>query len=291
MLYVAFDQTGRCLVSRDDPATGRRAERADYNGLVAIVLTGSPEEGWADAAPDLDSARLLTGSVMVVVAGATLAASALLNPLLVVPAGAVVGVYVGRRYTAAAAELERRWAERHRVLATRAEVARFRRAFDAARTILVAWPFLADLVQVSSPAAEVTASLWTLSGLLVDHAELGEQAAGLSDARFGALPRETPVRAALDDRLTRVDASQRALSEEIDRRVAALTELAEHCAGFLRTETALHAAHEAVRRADESLRRVAPPEHAAPDDTRDLSERTAAIIAAYRALTGTDVTR
>ncbi|MFG2043414.1 hypothetical protein [Dactylosporangium sp. NPDC048998] len=261
MLYVVFDDTGRCLVSRDDPAPPGRAERADYDGVVAVRLTGTPGEDWARDAPDLQGTRLLTGSLLAIVVGATLTASALVTPWVALPAGAAATVYVGRRHNAAVARLERRWANRHRMLATRAEVARFRRAFDAARTVLVAWPLLAELVRIPSPRAEVSASLWTLAGLLHDHADLAEQYAGLSDARYGALPPDARVRAGLEDRLTRIDAAQRALSAEIDRRIESLTNLASRCAAFERTE-------------------------AAPDEIRDLAERTAAIVSAYRELNG-----
>jgi hypothetical protein len=282
VLYVLFDDTGRCLVSRDDPAPARRAERADYDGVVAIVLGDQWEDG-ALAAPDLSGARLLTGSILVVVAGATLAAFAIVSPLLAMPLGAAAALLVGRRHNAAAAQLEQRWTGRHVLLETRVEVARFRKAFDAVRTIQVAWPFLAELVQIPSPRREVSASLWAVAGLLREHAELAELYAGLSDARFGTLPAEAPVRAALDDRMARVDTAQRKLRAEIDRRIESLTDLAARCASFVRAESALHAAHEAVRRADESLNRVSV---AVPDDMRDLSERTEAIIAAYRELTG-----
>ncbi|MEV8510749.1 hypothetical protein [Dactylosporangium sp. NPDC051484] len=259
MLYVVFDDTGRCLVSRDDPAPVGRAERADYDGVVAVRLTGAPGEDWARTAPDLRDTRLLTGSVLVIVAGVTLTAAALVTPWVALPAGAAAALYVGRRHNAATARRERRWADRHRMLATRAEVARFRRAFDAARTVLVAWPFLAELVRIPSPRAEVSASLWTLAGLLHDHADLAEQHAGLSDAHSGAPP-DARLRAAIEDRLARVDASRRALSAEIDRRIESLTDLAAHCAAFMGAEAA------------------------APDETRDLADRTAAIVSAYREL-------
>ncbi|WP_432981762.1 hypothetical protein [Dactylosporangium sp. CA-233914] len=291
MLYVVFDDTGRCLVSRDDPAPSGRAERADYDGVVAIALAAPHDQDWAATAPDLDGNRLLAGSVMLVVAGATLAASALVSPWVAVPAGAAATVYVGRRHNIAAARAEARWASRHRILDTRAEVARFRRAFDAARTILVAWPYFAELVQVPSPRREVSASLWTIAGLLRDHADLAEQHVALSEARFGDLPAHASVRGALDERLARVEAAQRALSAEIDRRLEPLTDLAARSASFVRAEAATHVAHEAVRRADEAVRRadeslgrVAAPA-APPDETRELAERTAAIIKAYRELT------
>ncbi|MEV6928733.1 hypothetical protein AB0M46_30170 [Dactylosporangium sp. NPDC051485] len=286
MLYVAFDDFGRCLVSRDDPAPGGTAQRADYDGVVVIRLSGNEGNDRARTAPDLAGTRLLTGSILAIVAGATVTASALINPLLMLPVGAAAAVYVGRRHNAAAAGLERRWAERHRMLATRPEVARFRKGFDAARTILVAWPFLADLVQIPSPRGEVAASLWTLAGLLSEHADLAEQHAALNDARLGALPPEAPVRAALEERLALVERSQQRLSAEIDRRLESLTTLAARCAGFVREESALHAAHEAVRRADESLHRLTPPEvltHT-PDEAQELAERTTAIISAYREL-------
>ncbi|MGI5246011.1 hypothetical protein [Dactylosporangium sp. CA-139066] len=280
MLYVAFDDIGRCLVAREDPDPARRAERADYGGVVAIRFAPAQHD-LAGGAPDTTGAGLLAGAQLAIVAGATLAGSALVSPLLAVPAGVVAAVYVARRHNLARAGLEQRWTDDHRLLTTRPEVARFRRAFDAARTILVAWPFLAELVQVPSPRAEVTRSLWTLSRLLRDHAELAEQYAGLNDARFGALPPEASVRAALDDRLLRVETRRRSVSADIDRRIETLTTLAARCAGFVRTESALHTAYEAVRRADETLRRRTPP----PDEAQDLAERTAAVLDAYRELT------
>jgi hypothetical protein len=283
VLYVVFDDIGRCLVSRDEPLFDRRVERADYDGIVGVALSGAAGD-WARSSPDLAATRMLTGSVLAVVAGATIGASVLLTPLVGLPAGVVAAIYVGRRHNAAATRLEQRWADRHRILATRAELLRFRRAFDAARTVLVAWPALADLVQVASPRREVAASLWSIAGLLRDHADLAEQFANLTDARFGALPAEAPVRNALDDRLARVEASQRAISAEIDRRLASLSKLARRCAEFVRAERAMHIAYEAVRRADESLGHVVPPQAAAPDETRELDERTAAILQAYREL-------
>jgi hypothetical protein len=140
VLYVVFDDAGRCLVSRDDPAPTRRAERADYDGVVAVVLTGTHGDDWDQVAPDLGTVRLLTGGVMSVIAGATITASVLVTPWLALPAGAAAAAYAGHRHNAAVARLERRWADRHRLLATRPEVARFRRAFDAARTGPATWP-------------------------------------------------------------------------------------------------------------------------------------------------------
>ncbi|HTJ38238.1 MAG TPA: hypothetical protein VL738_33800 [Dactylosporangium sp.] len=284
MLYVEFDDNGRCIVSRDDPDPLGLEERADYDGVVAIVRTAGPA-GSPDA-PDMTAVRLYTGALMAIVAGGTIAGSVLIHPALGVPAGILATLYVARRHNQTRARLEQRWSGRHRVLDTRPEVSRFRRAFDAARTILVAWPFLADLVQIPSPRAEVTAALWNIAGLLRDHADLGEQFAALNDPRFGALPAEASVRATLDDRLLRVDAGRRALSADIDRRIETLTNLAARCASFVRAEAALNTAYEAVRRADESLRRLAPDAtFDTPDHARDLAERTAAILGAYRDLT------
>ncbi|MFI5915652.1 hypothetical protein [Dactylosporangium sp. NPDC051541] len=134
MLYVVFDDTGPYLVGRDDPARGKSADRREYDGVIAIRLDGEQAAG-----PDLSRARLLTGSALVIVAGAGLAATALVPALLVVPVGVAVAAYLGRRHSIAAAEVERRWASRNRWLETREARLRVLRAFNEGAQAAQLW--------------------------------------------------------------------------------------------------------------------------------------------------------
>ncbi|GAA2599986.1 hypothetical protein GCM10010399_33490 [Dactylosporangium fulvum] len=283
MLFVAFDEAGRCLVSIEEPVFDRRVDRVNHDGVVHISVPGGDGDEWTLSSPEVAGARLLTGGAFVVAAGVAITVSAVFTPWVGVPMGVAAVVYIGHRYVSGEAALTERWDQRHRMLRRGPEAEVFRRGFRAARIALTTWPQLRSLTRVDSPRQEIAGSLWALAGLLRDHAALREQVDSLERARLD-LPAGVALHGELAERLAVVEASRLPVHAEIERRLAALETLAAECTRFVQDEETLRKAHEAVRQADRLLGRITPPVTTPPDGTRELAERTRAVIGAYREL-------
>lgn len=284
LLFVVLDGAGGCLVALDEPPLAGPVSRTGRDGVIHLV-----PDGRAVLRPDPPGNTgllLLTSAGTVAVAGATVALSALLTPVVGAPIGAAGLALCGAGYRNGRSALGRRLHDRHRALRP-AEAEVFAGAFSAAQTVLMLWPRLRDLVQVATPRRELAGSLWTLAGLLHDRAGLGEQLASL-DRAAARLPAgaAAPVREGLAQRRALVLASLADLTSAVQARVAALETLAGECVDLVRDERAVLAALEAIARADRSLGRVAPAAVAAPDETGELAAQTGAIVTAYRELTG-----
>ncbi|MEV4516730.1 hypothetical protein AB0K00_48235 [Dactylosporangium sp. NPDC049525] len=286
LLFVVLDGAGGCLVALDEPLLAGPVSRTGRDGLIHLVPADRPR--LRRDPPGSTGLRLLTGAGTVAVAGATVALSALLTPIVGGPVGAAGLALCGAGYRTGRSTLDRRWADRHRTLHRAAEAEVFAGAFSAAQTVLMLWPRLRDLVQVATPRRELAGSLWTLAGLLHDRAVLDEQLASLSRAmtRLRTGPAAMPLREGLAQRRALVRVSLDDLAAAVDARVAALETLAGECVDLVRDERAAHAAVEAIQRADRSLGRVVPPVVTAPDETGELAAQTRSIVAAYRELTG-----
>ncbi|MEV0129308.1 hypothetical protein AB0H83_12725 [Dactylosporangium sp. NPDC050688] len=283
LLFVVLDGAGGCLVALDEPPLAGPVSRTGRDGVIHLVPAGRavlrPDP------PGNNGLRLLTGAGTV--AGATVALSALLTPVVGAPIGAAGLALCGAGYRNGRSALGRRWHDRHRALRP-AEAEVFAGAFSAAQTVLMLWPRLRDLVQVATPRRELAGSLWTLAGLLHDRAGLSEQLASLdrAAARLPSGPAAAPLREGLAQRRALVRASLDDLAGAVEARVAALETLAGECVDLVRDERAVLAALAAIARADRSLGRVVPASVAAPDETGELAAQTRAIVAAYRELTG-----
>ena len=282
LLFVVFDDAGKCLVSLDEPVFDGQVGRVNQDGIVMSNLI-TQQDG--EETPGLARMRFVMGTSIALIVVGTVMVSVLLTPLIGVPAG-VVGVwFAGARYDIYQTSLQRRWTDRHLALQRRTEVGLFRRALKAAQTVTQAWPQVQGLTQIATPREEIATSLWALAGLLHSHQDLRMQFRSLWEARE-ALPPNAPVRGDLTDRLTMVRASLDPLHKEIERRIASLEVLAVECVKLVRDERAVAKAYEAIRRVDQSLGLVPPVNGGLQDTTHELSERTRMIIAAYRELTG-----
>jgi hypothetical protein len=100
-----------------------------------------------------------------------------------------------------------------------------------------------------------------------------------------ALPPNTEVWREVDDRVAQLDAALAAFDTEVDARLAAFIDLSERCQRYVREERAIARAREAVLRADQALGDALAPVDGALEPGRELADRTAAVLAAYRELT------
>ncbi|GGM11938.1 hypothetical protein ACFFX1_26045 [Dactylosporangium sucinum] len=282
MVFVVFDEAGRCLVALDEPGFDQGVEREEDDGIVHFRLR---DNGFGAVRPatELAAARILTGAGFVVVAGVAVTVSALATPWVGVPIGVAGVALVGRRYVRRETAETDVWNRRHRVLGAGPEAGIFLRGLRAARQTARSWPHLAPLVRLDSPRDELSASLWTLAGLLHDHAVLREQVAELERART-EVPERTGLRDELEDRISVVEESRIPVYREIERRLTALETLAAECRTFVREERVVRNARRSIERADLVLGRITPPDRTAPDPARELADRTQAVIGAYREL-------
>jgi hypothetical protein len=282
LLFVVFDDSGRCVVSLDAPVVDGQVGRTNLDGIVVSNLI-TQQDG--EETPGLAQMRLVMGTSVALITVGTVIVSVLLTPWIGVPVG-IAGVwFAGTRYDTYQASLQRRWTDRHLALRRRTEVGLLRRALRAAQAITRAWPQVRGLTQIATPREEVAAAVWALAGLLHSHQDLRIQYWSLWEAR-GAVPPRAPVSGDLTDRLAMVSASLHPLYKEIERRIASLETLAAECVKLVRDERAVANAYEAIRRVDQSLGRIPAVDDVSFDATHDLSERTRLIIAAYRELTG-----
>ena len=289
LIYVITDAAGTLVVALDAPTITGRAQRATSDGIVELDLLPDVVNGQLRNAavssdppglPDERSVAYLGGALSVAVG---VGGWAMVTPWLGVPVGLVLGALVAKRYLRQEARIAARWRARHRTLDHYDDKSLFSRALSAAKTILASWPHILPLVQLGVPRDELAASLWSLTGLLSNRAELRTQQQSLQRARLD-LPDGAAVGRDVEDRLARVDASLAELERGIKRRVDSLEAFARECVEFIRTEQAIARAREAVRRADLSLGQIPPPSTAAPDAGEDVAERTQAIMQAYRQL-------
>jgi hypothetical protein len=118
----------------------------------------------------------------------------------------------------------------------------------------------------------------------VNRAALRDQRDELEHVRSD-LPTDTDVRREVDDRLAQLDAALAPFDAEVDARLAAFTDLSQRCRRYVREERAIAHAREAVRRTDQALGDTLAPVDGAWEPGRELADRTAAVLAAYRELT------
>ncbi len=89
----------------------------------------------------------------------------------------------------------------------------------------------------------------------------------------------------VEDRVVQLDTALAAFDMEVDARLGALTDLSERCQRYVREERAIARARDAVLRADEALGDTPTPLPSTLEPGRELADRTAAVLAAYRELT------
>jgi hypothetical protein len=176
------------------------------------------------------------------------------------------------------------WQRRHRVIRHAEDTHAFTTARQACDHVIDAWPRIGAMVGVADPGPVLAQSLWTLSEVLVNRSALRDQRDELEQVRID-LPTHTEVWREVDDRVTQLKATLAVFDTEVDARLAAITDLSERCQRYVREERAIAHAREALLRADRSLGDTLTPIHGALEPSRELADRTAAVLAAYRELT------
>lgn len=155
-------------------------------------------------------------------------------------------------------------------------------AVRAARRVVGVWPELAGLVRPADPTAVLHRSLWELAGVLAEHGRLRVHHAELHRAT-GRLPAGAEaMRGELGHRLDQVADLLDRQARDVDARVGRLRRLADELAHSARDQRAVGAARELAAESDRILGAAAPT---VPDEVGQLTDRTRAVLAAWRELT------
>jgi hypothetical protein len=155
----------------------------------------------------------------------------------------------------------------------------WREAERAEERVRSSWPSLGAMADPSDIGPALDRARYRLALLLHRRAELDRALQELRDATNG-LPAGAPLRAEADERGAEFAARRAELSERIAERIGALRRLAEAAGEHAHHAARTDRAREAIRRAEAA---AAAPEPAA-DGVRDLTERTEAVLTAYREL-------
>jgi hypothetical protein len=288
LLYVIHDGE-RIVVALDMPGVhGAVEERANSAVELARLVpypvadNGSPlrDSTISQEPPGLRAARAWygTGAVVGLSAGAVVAQASSVMLGLPLALTALVALALGyRRRRRAVTEA---WQRRHRVLRHAEDTHAFTTARQACGEVIDAWSRIGAMVGITDPGPTLARSLWALSGVLVDRGALRDKRDELEQVLVD-LPTDTGVWHEVGDRVEQLDAALAAFDGEVDTRLAAFTDLSEHCRRYVREDRAITRAREAVRRADQALSDTLTP---VPGEF-ELADRTAAVLAAYRELT------
>jgi hypothetical protein len=157
------------------------------------------------------------------------------------------------------------------------------------QTIVTAWPHVAGMSGIKDVAPVIESARWEIARLAAERDKLVEARNQALFAQYGLDPDDS-LRGDLAARHDLLTLRLASMDEETARRVGRLRSLAEHCAQFaygqdavIRAPKKVRRAHEALKRADSAILGAAPWE-VRSDPAIDLSERTVAVLAAYREL-------
>ena len=174
----------------------------------------------------------------------------------------------------------------HRLLTAEPDRADLRTAATAAILTIERWPAVGRRLDLGDPGPALAGILWDLTGTLTDRQRVRRTLAELTGLHAempagSAIARETADRAGrARDRLATLDAA-------VHDRLEHLARLADETEAFERQQRAFDRARSVLREADYLLDAApAGPVPAPADTARDLAERTSAMLAAYRELTG-----
>jgi hypothetical protein len=160
------------------------------------------------------------------------------------------------------------FARPHVVVADREHLKTWQGVEQSCTMIIAAWPSIGAMIGVKDAATVIENARWDLACLIA-------RRGGLSGAHH---------QATFALRLASIDA-------EIANRVGRLRSLAERCAHFAHEQAAARRAPRVARRARQALERAdsailsVTPWEVRPDPATDLSDRTEAVLTAYRELT------
>lgn len=255
--------------------------RSEYPGtrpetLPAPVLLGTPRSGAAVLAAATSAASLAAGATV------TLAAT----PWLGVPVGVIMAIAGGWAAWRRQLHVERSWVD-HRILTDREDRDAIRVAADNAQFVQRVWPQLQEAVAVEDPAPILAAAVWALAGTLVQRAAVNDTIQALNQAAALVGP-DSSVKAEITARLVHAEQIRQDLDQDRRRRLTAVNALAVQVGQFVRQRQAAAAARTVVRDADRLLGSMRPPQIPPDDPAADLTERTAAVLAAYHELANTD---
>jgi len=279
MVAGPAEHTNTGPIIKVEPMCVRRPE---YPGgplqtLPAQVWTNTPRSG----AAIIGGAAALLG----IASAAVLSYTETL--WLGLPIGAAVAALGGWQALRRQLRVEQEWTS-HRVLTHHEDRECVRVAVSNACFTLHVWPQLQAAVALADPGPALASAVWEVTGILAERAVVRDAARKLDQA-IRTVPGDSPVHADLASRLAQAQATQRRLDDQVQQRLGALHSLASEADGFIRQRQALAAARAVVRDVDQVLGAVTV-EHLPPggDPGAELAEQTAAVLAAYRELTGQD---
>jgi hypothetical protein len=157
------------------------------------------------------------------------------------------------------------------------------------RTIVKAWPQIEGMSGIKNVASVIESGRWDLARLMAERGRLVEAQHEAIFAQYGLDP-EDSLRRDLAERRDQLTLRLASMDEDVARRVGRLRSLAEHCAQFAHGQDAVVRAPKKARRAREALKHAdsvilaAAPWDVRSDPAIDVSERTEAVLTAYREL-------
>jgi hypothetical protein len=263
------DTTGPVTVVTPYPVTrpgGMYATRPAEVGLHT-PRTGGARIGWAGAA---GSAAVAAGGVWT---------AGLWTGVALAAAGVGFTAWQAlHRYTRTA----HRWDEGHLVLTHHDDRDVIKRAAQNVRVTAACWPKLRAHVALDDPSPVLGAQLWVLTMLVGERATVRQLRKDMSTSGVG-VPAGTATALELTDRIAQVDQDLAQLDTAISQRQTHLWRLADQARAFVTEQEALARAQAAIRSAD--LRRGVASVDPADSVAGELTDHTAAVLAAYRELT------
>jgi hypothetical protein len=256
-------------ITRITPVSGRRP---DHPG--GGLLTRTPHSGAAVLGN--------LGGLLGVATGAGLVYAT--NPWVGLPTGAAVSVLAVWQAVRRQRRVNRAWAGGHRVLTHPEDKDTFRTALSGAVRTIRSWPALQATIRLGDPGPALARSLWELAGVLAQRAPVRDVHRKLAPVA-GEVLVDSAVRADVAVRLSQAEQTLRRLGTEVDQRVRALTTLADETDRFIRQQQALAQARTVVSDADRVLGALATANQPTDDTGAELTERTTAVLTAYRELT------
>jgi hypothetical protein len=230
--------------------------------------TGGARIGWAGTA----------GSAAVAAGGAWVAGP--WAGLTVAFAGIGVTAWQAvRRYSRRAHQ----WVEGHQVLIHYDDREVIKRAARNVRATAASWPHLAVHVALDDPSPVLATQLWDLTLLVGQRAAARQLRHELVLAGAG-VPAGTATALELADRIAAVDRDLTELDTAIGQRQTHLWQLAHQVRGFVDEREAVARAQATIQNVDQ--RCGVSPAVRAPNAAGELADHTAAVLAAYRELTG-----
>jgi hypothetical protein len=182
------------------------------------------------------------------------------------------------------------FARPHVVVADREHLKTWQCVEQSCTMIIAAWPSIGAMIGVKDAATVIENARWDLACLIARRGGLSGAHHQATFAEYGLDP-NVPLRDDLAVRRDQLALRLASIDAEIANRVGRLRSLAERCAHFAHEQAAARRAPRVARRARQALERAdsailsVTPWEVRPDPATDLSDRTEAVLTAYRELT------